>query len=202
MWARLSFWLATCISTLEQLRSQDTSDAQLVALAQRGGEEGKEAFQVLVERHQRWLAGLLRHLVSSPQDAEDLAQNVMVRAFFGLKNFRQDASFRTWLRVIASREAFGLYRKRGDVVAADPDALLAILSQEPDQHRRDEREALVLALSRVPYPYREILVLRYLEELSLDEIAQALDIGLSAAKMRLSRARDFFKEAYDGATTR
>ena len=188
-------------SVLEQWRVS-FSDEQLIALAKQGGEDGKRAFQLLVERHQRWLVALIRHLVSDKSDAEDLAQNVLVKAFFALPKFRQDAKFRTWLRVIATREAFNHYRRRSTTheVPTDLDerasAHGAEDAQPAAQERLHERDALMQALHKVPYPYREILVLRYIEELELDEIGAALDLGTSATKMRLKRAREFFQSAY------
>jgi len=119
-----------------------------------------------------------------------------VRAYFALPKFRKDASFRTWLRVIAARASFKHQRRRTED-ALEPEDLERRASSSAEQDTVvDEREALSVALARVPYPYREVIVLRYVEELTIDEIAQALEIGTSAAKMRLKRGREFFKDAY------
>lgn len=174
-------------------------DDELVDLARAQDTKGRKAFEVLVERHNQWLTRLVRSLVSHPQDAEELVQNTLVRAFFALPNFRGDSSFKTWLRTIASREAYNHYRKNGrrQEVASE------FVEDAPEEggisesERLNERQHLELALSRVPYPYKEILVLRYVEELSIEEIGVSLELGKSATKMRLMRAREFFKTAYD-----
>ena len=180
---------------LARLR-EEFDDKALVELARKQDAEGKDAFGVLVERHQEWLVSFLAHMISSRTDAEELAQNVLVRAFFALPRFRGEASFRTWLRTIATREAFSFYRKRGETPTPVEDLDSFSSTEAPAQRQVAEREAIKHCLNRVPYPYREILVLRYIEELSLEEIGEALDLGKSATKMRLKRAREFFQEAY------
>lgn len=198
MWSWVGTFLGAVSTLINQWR-EESSDADLVARVKDGGEHGKQAFQILVERHQKWLVALLKHLISDRQEAEDLAQNVLVKAFFALPKFRDESKFRTWLRVIATREAFNHYRKRGNSeIPTDFDEQPAIIEddQPTAQERLHERDALNLALKKVPYPYREILVLRYIEELSIEEIGESLELGTSATKMRLKRAREFFQEAY------
>lgn len=198
MWSWVGTFLGAVSTLIAQWR-EESSDAELIARVKEGGEQSKQAFQVLVERHQKWLVALLKHLISDLQEAEDLAQNVFVKAFFALPKFRDESKFRTWLRVIATREAFNHYRKRGSSeIPTNFDEQPAIIEddQPTAQERLHERDALNLALKKVPYPYREILVLRYIEELSLEEIGEALELGASATKMRLKRAREFFQEAY------
>ncbi len=191
----LEAFLRVCVVTIDRLR-QEYEDSDLIALSVAKGDDSKEAFQVLVERHQGWIVGFLTRLLSSQSDAEDLAQNVFVRAFFALPKFRGDSSFRTWLRVIASREAYNHHRKRGDR-PTDPMDFDHMAGDTGAQGRFDDHEALNLALGKVPYPYREILVLRYIEELSIDEIGNVLELGTSATKMRLKRAREHFHTAWD-----
>lgn len=198
MWSWVGTFLGAVSTLIAQWR-EESSDADLIARVKEGGEQSKQAFQILVERHQKWLVALLKHLISDLQEAEDLAQNVFVKAFFALPKFRDESKFRTWLRVIATREAFNHYRKRGSSeIPTDFDEQPTIIEddQPTAQERLHERDALNLALKKVPYPYREILVLRYIEELSLEEIGEALELGTSATKMRLKRAREFFQEAY------
>jgi len=198
MWSWVGTFLGAVSTLINQWR-EESSDAELVARVKDGGEHGKQAFQILVERHQKWLVALLKHLISDLQEAEDLAQNVFVKAFFALPKFRDESKFRTWLRVIATREAFNHYRKRGSSeIPTDFDEQPAIVEddQPTAQERLHERDALNLALKKVPYPYREILILRYIEELSIEEIGESLELGTSATKMRLKRAREFFQEAY------
>jgi RNA polymerase sigma-70 factor (ECF subfamily) len=188
--------LSIGLTLLDKLR--ELADEELVLRAQRQNAEGKEAFRVLIERHEGMLMRVLVNLVHNRSDAEELLQNAMTRAFFALPKFRGDASFKTWVRTIAIREAYNHHRRFG----ARPESPSEIIEETIEsnevsgQERLAEREALQAALEHVPYPYREILVLRYIEGLSLEEIETTLELGKSATKMRLKRAREFFKSAY------
>ena len=169
----------------------------MIALVRRGGVEGRRAFERLVSAHQTWLVRLMISLVG-PNLAEDVAQEAFVRAYLAIGRFREGDGFRPWLRVIAIRLAYNA-RREAQTRARYHDAFRdvprapALSSDE----RASERDALLEALARVAYPYREILVLRYLEELQLREISALLNIGLSATKMRLHRAREEFRVFYD-----
>lgn len=169
-----------------------------VLKARRKGHPDDRAYEELVRRHQAWLLRLLTSLLHNQADAEDVGQEVFVRAFLALDTFRGDASFRSWLRTIATRTAFNWKRGRKTAshyehAASEQRAVLDSRSAAPPSGAIVAREVLTSLLEASPYPYKEILVLRYLEELSLKEIATTLDISLSAAKMRLKRARDDFE---------
>ena len=168
-------------------------ESSLVARARAGGSDGHAAFRVLVERHQAWLVRYLYYVLGSMADAEDVAQDALVRAYEALPTFRGDAGFRTWLRRIATRLAYN-HRRDARTRQRYHDHDRAVVSRfAPGPAEATEaRDTLVKVLHALPYPYREILILRHVEALSVAEIAAVLDIGLSAAKMRLSRARDAF----------
>jgi RNA polymerase sigma-70 factor (ECF subfamily) len=191
----LSALLWVCVAIIEDYRRKD-GDADLIVLA-RGGDH--DAFQVLVERHQAWMVRFVSSLVSSRADAEELAQNVFLRAFMNLSRFRGESSFRTWLRTIAVRQAFDFFRRQHP--EGTDDALGELPSNQSDAiEALEAREVVLRALEHVPYVYREILVLRYIEDMELDEISTALGLGGSATRMRLSRAREFFRQAYTAIT--
>ncbi|MEC9397009.1 MAG: RNA polymerase sigma factor [Myxococcota bacterium] len=198
MFSFLTSLLALGLTLLERMR--EMADEELVLHAQRQDLEGKEAFRVLIERHEGMLMRVLVNLVHNRSDAEELLQNAMTRAFFALPKFRGDASFKTWVRTIAIREAYNHHRRFGARPESPSDLIEDTIEADEisGQERLAEREALQLALEHVPYPYREILVLRYIEGLSLEEIGEMLELGKSATKMRLKRAREFFQSAYEG----
>lgn len=168
----------------------------MIAAAQGGGEEGRKAFRTLVEEHQRWLVWFLTCLLSNQADAEDVAQEVFVRAFLALERFRGASRFKTWIRRIALNQAFNHRRalqRRAPAHGVEADELG---ERDLDYGGLIEREALLFCLDELPYISREILVLFHVEEMALHEIAESLNIGLSATKMRLKRAREQFKERY------
>ncbi len=176
-------------------------DDELVETVRGGGEEGQEAYKELVKRHQAWLVRYLAYVLGSQAEAEDVAQEVYVKAWQKLATFRGESSFQTWLRSIATRLAYNRRRDRSTRARYEEEAGAELdLVFRPDGGDVDAREVLIVVLSALPYPYREILVLRHVEELEVSEIARALDVGLSAAKMRLKRAREAFWDRYTEVT--
>lgn len=176
--------------------SEEEAERQLINAVKKGGVEGQQAFRQIVEEHQRWLTWFLTCLLSNQADAEDVAQEVFVRAFLAIDRFRGDSKFRTWLRRIAINQAFNYQRASGRHQAEVFDETWVRASHDRHGEALAARDALMHYLLKLPYVSREILVLYHVEELSVREVATALDIGLSAAKMRLKRARDSFKEVY------
>jgi RNA polymerase sigma-70 factor (ECF subfamily) len=176
----------------------EPDDASLVATAARRGLAGQLAFDQLVDRHQQWLVRLLVHLLGSESDAEDLAQEAFVRAFLAIEDCGDGARFRGWLRVIARRLAFNHRRDARTRTRYEQHSHdMSTPHIEPGVARLEGRDLLEQTLVTLSYPYREIMVLRFVEELPIEDIANVLEIGQSAAKMRLSRARAEFQRAYE-----
>lgn len=180
-----------------------SSDAELVEQARQGGPRGQEAYRTLVLRYQSWVLRFVTYLMGGREaDAEDVTQEVFVRAYLALESYRGDASFTAWLRTIAMRTTFNYKRsaqnarKYEDRAAAQAQVLES--PAPPSERALLAKEEVERVLSGLSWPYREILVLRYVEELDVEEIAEVLGIGLSAAKMRLKRARDAFRERAGG----
>ena len=174
----------------------ELDDNQLLVLARAGDARARPAFGQLAKRHQAWLIRLLYYLLHNQSEAEDVGQETLVRAFTAISEFRGNSSFRGWLRVIATRLAFN--RRRDARTRRRYTEELSPVGAPPagDDLRFEKREAIEATLKKLPYPYREILVLRYVEELSIARIAALLDLGQSAAKMRLSRAREQFQAEF------
>ena len=162
-----------------------------LAEAQRGE---PRALDWIFRTYSQAVYALCFRLLSQAADAEDATQATFVQAFGGLAQFRGQASLKTWLYRIAANESMRLLRKR----RRDPRAL------DAEWHVRDsapeivEREAVSAALGRMRPEQRLILVLLYWEDLSCEEIAAVLDVSVSAAKMRLKRARDEFQKQFGG----
>ncbi len=176
----------------------ERDDATLVRTAAGRGLAGQLAFEALVDRHQQWLVRLLTHLLGSRSDAEDVAQDAFVRAFLAIEECGDGARFRGWLRVMARRLAFN-NRRDAKTRARYEEGGAALTPErvESAASSLEGREMLVQVLSELSYPYREIMVLRFVEEMPLGDIAELLEIGESAAKMRLQRARGEFQRLYE-----
>ncbi len=171
--------------------SRPQTDDELVRLARAKTKAGLDAYQELVRRHQGRTLRVAAYLLGSSADAEDIAQEAFVRAYSRLDRVEAGTSFGAWLRTIVTRLCFNQRRDRRTRTKYElgEEALATLPSST--------RTAVEWTLDQLPYSYREILVLRFIEGLAVDEIAHTLDLGLSAAKMRLSRARERFLEVYE-----
>jgi RNA polymerase sigma-70 factor (ECF subfamily) len=145
-----------------------------------------------------------RVISRSPADAEDLAQEVFVKAWFGLPRFEQRAQFRTWLRRIKVNHCLNFVRKtRGAVlvdveepsVASHADLMSRPVAEE-QLHASDTRERIVQVLDQMNDTLRVPLMLCDADGLSYEEIAEQLGIGLSAVKMRIKRGREEFRRRW------
>lgn len=179
-------------------RAPNPSDTELVALALRGS---ADAHRLLVERWQRPILGLLVRMVRDPSLAEDLAQEVFVRAFRKLSTYDPERPFKSWLFKIAHNRAIDHLRLKKpelvDLEASSTDGesswevLEAPETESPDRRMESAEmgRELESALAGLRPNYREILLLRFGGELAYHEIADTLGITMASVKVQLHRAR-------------
>lgn len=153
-----------------------------------------DAFGDLVQPHLSSLHRLARIRLQSESEAEDVVQQAVLRALCHLRQFRREASFKTWLSAITFHEVSQLRRLQangpvrplqlGAVNVADP-------SSPPDVQcqRRQEVERLHQAVTRLPEKYRSVIQLRDLREMSIAETAHSLSLPAGVVKTRHHRAR-------------
>jgi RNA polymerase sigma-70 factor, ECF subfamily len=160
-------------------------------------------FHELIRPYERMVYLSIFAMLHNDQDAEDAAQEVMINAFRYLKNFRGDAKFSTWLVTIAMNEARQRLRKAkaAQLESLDEEkedregdftpAVLTDWREIPSEalEKKEMRETLRKAVEQLPPIYREVLILRDLEELNQEETASALGINVTLVKVRLHRAR-------------
>jgi RNA polymerase sigma-70 factor, ECF subfamily len=169
------------------------TEASLIARAQAGD---VNAFERLSSAYADRLFMLLLRLLGDRAEAEDVAQEVMLRAWRGIARFRGNSSYFTWLYRIAVNEANRALEKRARRPPATPigtDELQLPGSAADDPSRQAEtrelRRALAQALVELPPPLRSAIVLRDVEGLSTQEAAEIAGIGQAAFKSRLHQAR-------------
>lgn len=173
-----------------------------LALVRDAKEGDVVAFEELVRRHTRKMFHIALHITKSQEDAEEVVQDVFVKAFKNLDRFEERAQFSTWLTRIAINTALmkvrGRSRYRTVSLSQDapnePDvASEQIVDWRPDPERlysRNElKKMLIQALDSLPDHYRTIFVLRDIEGFSILETAELLDLSATAVKARLNRAR-------------
>lgn len=176
-----------------------TSDESVVERCQRGD---VDSFSVLVDRYRDSIYGYAYHLTGDSEEARDLAQEALVRAYLALPRFRPGAKFSSWLYTIATNlckswlrkqryrpvsleEAFPENEAEGPADLADSPAAV---------HDRQEFKKRVLrAVNDLPTKYRVVVVLRHLNDLSYKEIAEILKLPVSTVEHRLRTARELLK---------
>jgi len=171
------------------------TEQELVLAAQRGDDA---AFEELVRAYEKKVYHLALRMCLDSDAAFEVSQEAFLSAWRGLKFFRRDSSFSTWLYRLTSNAAIDYLRRRkrqGDTVSLDDrDAVPDPADPGPSPQRQAENRELGEALSRglasLSEDHREILLLRELQGLSYDEIAQALSLDLGTVKSRIARARE------------
>jgi RNA polymerase sigma-70 factor (ECF subfamily) len=171
------------------------SDEELVQKAQANDER---AFGKLVERYETKVYSLAMKMLRNPEDAEDVLQDTFLRAYRGIKSFQGNSTFSTWIyRITANSALMRLRKKQLPTVSIDdaderetpiniadwsPGPVEQLLTQET-QKAMDE------AIEALPPEFKQVFILRDVEELSNAEVAEILDLSVAAVKSRLHRAR-------------
>ena len=184
----------------------ETSESELV---QKAGAGCREAFYQLVQPCERVLFASAMAILNNEADAEEAAQEAVLKAFTNISRFRGECKFSTWIIQICINEARAKIRKArrylyesidepengedGDYFPRD----FADWREIPSEalQRKELREALQRAMASLPEKYREVLILRDIQHLSIEETAQVLAIGKGNVKTRLLRARLQMRDA-------
>jgi RNA polymerase sigma-70 factor, ECF subfamily len=201
---------ATILGDLASAIGARSEEAAIVAELKAGSEA---AYAWLIGEFQRPVYGLVYRVVSDPADAADTTQEVFLKVFRGMRHFHGESSLKTWIYRIALHEAAN--RKRwwfrhkaqetsiepaDSEAASNPDEAMQIAltdhHESPFENvaHREIQLRVDAELRRVPEPYRTTLILRDLEEMSYEEIAEILQISLGTVKSRLTRGRQALKK--------
>ena len=167
----------------------------IIARARRGD---ADAFEQLVETYREPVFRLALRMCGNAADAEEAAQEAFIAAWRGLPNFRGESKFSTWLYQLASHAAIDLLRREKRQIAAEDITEVNAPDNAPDPQQRveqsEQRQAVRDAIRQLTPEYRQIVVLRFLQELSYEEIGTALKLPPGTVKSRLNRARSQLKE--------
>jgi len=157
-----------------------------------------EAFGELVYRYQARLYNAVIRVVDHVDDAADIVQDAFLNAYESLQSFKGDAEFFTWLYRIAFNTAISLKRKKRPVLSLgasgndgglDPDDPSEYIQPGKALQRREEEALLQEAINRLSHEHREVLVLKDLEGLRYEDIAEILSVPIGTIRSRLHRAR-------------
>lgn len=177
----------------------EQDEEQLVTSSKKGDQD---AFAQLVQQHQRRVFNLVFRMLQQYEEANEVTQETFLAAWQGLPSFRGDARFSTWLYRIAYNCALKQLeqRKRDKAlqVVVQAEQIAASIGQEQRIDAALEthaRQAMVQEqLSQLPAKYRIVLILRHLQEMTYEEMAQILTMPIGTIKTHLFRARNLLKE--------
>lgn len=161
------------------------------------------AYNGLVVRYQRQVYNLAYRMLGNAEDAGDLVQDTFLRAYGALRSFRQDASFLTWLYKIASNLCIDQLRSRKTKgvlslnveleEGREPAADSRDCAPEETAVREAVQEVVQHAILNLPEKYRRVVIMRHLQDMSVEEIARVLDLPTGTVKTHLFRARDMLR---------
>jgi len=174
------------------------SDKELVKCCQ----ADVAAFEELVRRHNRAVFAYARSAIGSPQDAEEVTQDVFIKVYKAAHRFNAKYSFKTWLYTIASNTCKNKLRSRGRHRASlsldNEDAPVVTLSHEPSPLEAYQRNIEITevrdVINSLPPRYRQVLHLRYVEGLRYREIGQALGLSLGNVEARIFRGKEKIRQ--------
>ncbi len=177
----------------------EQDDTRLVQASQQGDQD---AFALLVQRHQRLVFNLSLRMVQDYEDASEVTQEAFLAAWQGLPSFRNEARFATWLYRIAYhcclRQLERRKRERDLQAAIQAEHILdeinKVQREEEILELRDRQAAVLDQLAQLPTKYRSVLILRHLQEMTYEEMADRLSMPIGTIKTHLFRARNLLKE--------
>jgi RNA polymerase sigma-70 factor (ECF subfamily) len=154
-------------------------------------EGNRNAFGIFVRKYQKQVYTLMHRFTNSPSEAADLTQEAFLRAYNRLETFQPGKNFFVWLYTLSLNLARDFARKNkkysDNLTENMDDAQRETPNQERCLIQKGEAIALLKALYRIPEDFREALLLRYREDLSMRDIARILNLSVSGAKMRIHR---------------
>jgi RNA polymerase sigma-70 factor (ECF subfamily) len=192
------------------IATRTREEAAIVAELKAGSEA---AYAWLIGEFQQPVYGLVYRIVNDPADAADTTQEVFLKVFRGMKHFHGESSLKTWIYRIALHEAANRRRwwfrhkaRETSIEPPEPEdanagekAIQAALTDHRDSPfdcvaHHEVQQRVEEELRKLPEPYRTTLVLRDLEDMSYEEIAEVLEVSLGTVKSRLTRGRDALRE--------
>ncbi len=166
-----------------------------------------QSFQKLIEIHQKKIFNLVYRMINNEEDAKDLTQDILVKAFKNIEKFRLDSSFSTWLYRIATNTCLDELRKRKKRFSEIP---LTVEDEETDKtikeyaidrngpdsiYLKKERQRLISdEIKKLSPDYKQMIILRDIQGLSYEEISEICEVNIGTIKSRINRGRNQLRE--------
>jgi RNA polymerase sigma-70 factor (ECF subfamily) len=174
------------------------SDRQVADTVLAGNRDG---FRLFVERESAAVIATCRRVLRDPEEAQDAAQDAFTQAYRSLATYRGDGPFGAWVRQIAVRVSIARLSARHEIArldgeTIDPRAAALRSSSDPEGHAidREYRSDVLVAINSLPASQRDVVVLRFYGDLTLDEISRVTSHPIGTVKSRLSRGMNSLRE--------
>lgn len=181
----------------------DQKEKRLIKKVKKGDQQ---AFAELVDRYKNGVFAICFRMVGNTQEAEDLSQEAFIRAYNHIDQYDHERKFSTWLFRIATNLSIDFLRRRKTSVSLDTvvpgteglslNTILPDNGELPDEQmvRRENEEMVQSEIKKLPEKYRSAVVLKYIEDLSLKEISDIMDIPVGTVKTRIHRGREMLRK--------
>ena len=177
------------------------TDANLLAAAKLERVEGYcDAFEQILLRYEKLIHHIARRYLVNPEDALDASQDAIIRVYKGLPNvvIKEDGTLKAWICKVTANTCLDIVRKHrivtDELTEAMAGAAPALPSAEESAIANERAREVLTAIEKLPDDHRMVLILRDMQGLSYDELADALGVSLGTVKSRLSRARAGLKK--------
>lgn len=167
------------------------SDRVLVCASRNGD---KEALRLLLKNNWSWLKAIVYNITGNIDETDDVLQNICLRVIANIKHLRKPSSFRPWLAVLARREALTIRKKNKKTLSLQRHR--TEVNHEQSQENplekmvQNEQYGQVLgAIETLPQKYREVMLLKYIKDMTYSKMAEILEIPITTVQIRLVRAR-------------
>ena len=177
------------------------TDANLLAAAKSERVEGRsDAFEQILLRYERLIHHIARRYFTNPEDTLDASQDAIIRIYKGLPNvvINEDGTLKAWICTVTANTCLDIVRKKrvatdeltDDIIAASP----TLPSAEESAIANERAREILAAIAQLPDDHRMVIILRDMQGLSYEELAEALNLTLGTVKSRLNRARGALKK--------
>ncbi|MBN1360341.1 MAG: RNA polymerase sigma factor [Sedimentisphaerales bacterium] len=186
------------------MKAKDPQNESALVCAARDGD--KDALQTLLTRHWSWLKALVYGVLGDARDLDDVMQEVCLRVIARIHTLREPECFRSWLAVLARREALKRRQRRTPrPVEIDPESeafqMAGPVESPLEELEREELYGRILeAVETLPQIYREVFLLAHGSDLTYAQMAEVLDVPVTTMQIRLVRARRMIQKQVIGNT--
>jgi RNA polymerase sigma-70 factor (ECF subfamily) len=179
---------------------ESLSDEKLVQLVLDGD---REAFSVLISRYERQIYGLAYRLTNNKHEAQDLGQEAFIKIYQSLAKYDPERPFFSWMYKVATNQCYSLLRKKREADTPLESVIEFIPDDNPEESspelfilKKESQDNVRSALASLPEKYRLALILRFMEDMSYQEIANTMEISLSAVESRIHRGKKLLLKSF------